>query len=714
MQAKLEGHSSRQNDQCGLLARNKSISPQLDNFLICKYTDCDKFQDYLTAGKENQGKNLRLEKEQSEVKRRRAVACFTNDEEVPLSPAMKRMYQPKCVSFYVPDQVTVKREDVKTRGLNEKRSLEDKPQHKSIQRSPSTTLERRLLNNSEAKDKGRQSFPTPLVPEEKEAEFTLKHKRKTKGQDSLMVKLNLHPFRKARIHPEEPIKENTDECPHCQHLQLPHISKKEEANKKRKRKSDHSVASLEISGNSKQIIYSAVAAGEMAGKTDENAVASISDPHSKNISAMKITEGTSSSKHSQTLSCGSRSPTFSPNGTSGMTVSITALSSNHSPNISQNAANNIPTSVNSKKEDAIETEVMPFHQNEAKEEDCSFSSSLFSLAENCGFQNSGNEDNLKPQEIVDNVVQNMNLEQLNQEQLKRQDESLTVKDEMEGHKRTGESEPLKGDLVNRASHSSGEKTPSNGHWVSLSREEDKSRVNPPVHVSSAIFNFQANEFLTNREEIKILHRDKDMEECGTKELKTAFKSENVELTKMFVPNTSVDPLGLEKELLTENEWENNKYNTLLQNTVKVTIISNKSSVPSSPETRNTHMDNNVNPEMKNNVCIVNKKNLQEVPDNQLDEGISKYKEGKMPPATCQEDSLLPQFKDVSYEEQNETSLLTCNTNKAEVSIPQPTLSTTYTDYDKESPLQMEQRKANISNNTHPSLVLFKDKKPFSI
>ncbi|XP_077784223.1 leucine-rich repeat-containing protein 53 [Podarcis muralis] len=712
-EATLGSHGWRQDDPCGSLERSKNISPQLDNFLICKYIGCDKYRNYPTEKKQNHGKNVKLDEGQSEVKSKRAGSSCMTDEEMSLSPAIKRMYQPKSVSFYVPDLTTIKRVDV-TSGLSGVRSPENKGQGKSIQGNLTPALGRRLHCDSRAKNEERKPPPTSAGPGEKLIGFIQKHKMKTKSRDSLTVKLNLHPFRKARIQPEELLpKENKEQCPSCRQAKLPHASTREDRRRRTKTKSEseYSVAAQKISECSKDIIYSRESVGKLPEENGTDAVTVISCP-SKSVSHMTIAEGTSPAKLLQAQSCTRSSSLFSPNGTSRMTVSAIAVSPNHSLSVLQNEANNIPAPVNSKElsEDITETAVLAFHQSSlmmaAQEKDHSLSQTLFIEREGLSLQNATKDDNMQFQQIAENIMQGRNPKQFQ----KQQDKSLTVEDGLEGHKKAIETESAQRNLVAVESHSFGEIPPSSRHQIPT--EKDINRFKSPVQFSSTLSKSQAAGCLTTKQ-LQMPAKTNDMEVYGTKSQhqRADFKAEsNSESTKMFIPDTLMVSAGLKEEgVQTGNEWENNKCKTFHKNVVKVTIISNTSNAPTSPETE-THLESNINLEMKNKVHMDNESDLQEAPNNQLDE----HKEGKMPPATRQEHPLLSKLKDVSYEEQTEMPSLPYKTHKAEISVSKPTLSPTSADCDKELPSQAEQSTANISKNIYPSLVLFKDKKPFSI
>ncbi|KAL8178462.1 UNVERIFIED_CONTAM: hypothetical protein K2H54_047656 [Gekko kuhli] len=558
VRAALESHRSRWNDQCESLERSKNISPQLDNFLICKYIDGDKYHNHPTEKKQNSGKNFKLEKEQSALESGGTGDCCMSDDEMPLPSAVKRPYQPKSVSFYVPNLGTAKRADVTM--------------------SSSSEVKAPKKSDSEGKDKERESSPFSACPGEKENEFNEKHKIKAKNQDSLMVKLNLHPFQKARIHPAQ---ENTEQNQSGQHRTLTescqkllHTSKKEAIKRKRKAKPELSVAPQETLDNSKKVVSSRSSVNKLPEENSNNTSKCISFP-SKNNPAIRITEGTSPASHLQD------SP--SPNGTSRMTVSVTAVSSDNS--IAQNTVTDIPTIlVSSKalKENATATSLLSFHQK-----------SLMTSTK------------------------------------------LQMPDGLTG---------------------------------------------------------------TNH-----------MEKYGPKRADENPDS-NDGLSRTFVPDALIASLVLKEESVqTGEEWAHNESKIFKKSMVKVSVLSNISSASSNPEMENMGLDRNISFEMKNDVHM-NESDMQEVPNNQSDEGSREHKDDKMPP----QPSLLSGCKVVSYGEEAESSLIPCSTNKAEVSVVKPTLSPTSDDYDKKSPLQMDQSKTSFSNNNYPSLFCYKDKKPFSI
>ncbi|KAM6455907.1 leucine-rich repeat-containing protein 53 [Liasis olivaceus] len=683
VQAALESHRS----QCEFLARSRNISPQLDNFLICKYIDCDKNQDYPKGKEQNCGKRMRLEAEQSEAKGTRSGGCCVNAADIPLSPAIKTK-KPKKVRFYTPDLATIKRANVTTSGLSEKRFPQNKQWRERIQGNQSPTWVT-SLSDSEAEIKERKSSsPLRGPPGEKENDLIQKYKINIKRPNSLTVKLNLHPFRKGKIQPKEFLhKKSLEQCSSCQPMRLLHTSKMEGKKRKRKKSSEYPMTTQERLENSKDSTNRA-AVEKVPEENGKDVEISISGSFN-NIPALNIMKASSSTKHLQTPTT---SPTFLVNRTSRMTVPIIPLSSDHSPNISPNITNNISTSLGSKKLKS-DTEVLFFHQNslqrESEEKYHCLSLASFSQADNLEFQKPTNGDYMHSQQKMENIMHTTSIDHFRDQLLKGQNENFTRKDELVGQEKVSESESLQENLSSVKSQNFVEIPPSNAHQI-ISKK-DANRLISPVHLSSTFPNSQAI-----KEGLQIIIREED--ETLTQELRSDFKTES---NNELIPNTPMDSTDLKEEgVQAGDEGDNNISNALHKNIVKVAIISNTFSIPNSSETGSLYLNRNMDPQKNHNVHMDNDHNLQKNLDNPFDEDSTEHKEGKMPLVTHQEPPLSAEFKDVNYEQRTETSLLSCSINKAEISVPMPTPSPTSIDYNEEFPLQVEQSKSNISNNTY--------------
>lgn len=677
VQAALGHHRS----QYEFLARSRNISPQLDHFLISKCIHCDKNQNCPKVMKENYGKTIKLETEQSEDKGTRSAGCHMNAANIPLSPAIKKTKKPKQVSFYTPELATTKRANVTTNGLSGKRFPQNKQWHEQTQGNQSPTWAK-LLSNSEAKIKERQPSSSHLMdpPIEKENEPIQRYKINTKSPHSLTVQLNLHLFRKGKIHPKELHHQKSLEQPsHSQPMRLLPTSLMEEEKRKRKKNSEHSTQ--ERLENGKDGISNKAAVEEVSEENGKDGEIPTSASF-HNMPALTIIKASSSTKH---LKSPTASPTFSDN------VPIISPSSGHSPNIAPNVTNNISTLLSSKKlkRGTSDAEVLSFHQHslqkESKEKRHCLSSAPFRQADGLDFQKPSNGDYMHSQQIMENKMHSVSIDHFRDQPLKGQNGNFTRKDELEGQEKVSESESVQENLSGMESQNVVEIPPSNAHQIISKKEPD--RLIPPVHLSSTLPDCQAL-----KEELQINNQEED--ETLTQQLRSDFKTES---NNELIPNIPLHSPGLKEEAAQSgDEWDNNRSNALHKNIVKVAIISNTFSIPSSSENGSLYLNRNVDPQKNHNVHTDNDHNLQKNLDNPFDEDSTKHKEGKMPLATHQEPPLLAEFKDVNYEQRTETSSLSCNINKAEISVPMPTPSPTSIDYKEEFPLQVEQSKANLS------------------
>ncbi|XP_070795473.1 leucine-rich repeat-containing protein 53 [Pituophis catenifer annectens] len=681
VQAALE----HQRSQCEVLARSRNISPQLDHFLISKCIYCDKNQNCPKVMEENRGKTIRLEAEESEDKGTRSAGCRMNAENIPLSPAIKKTKKLKQVSFYTPELATIKRANGTTNGLSGKRFPQNKQWHEQTQGNQSPTWAQ-LLSDSEAKIKERQpsSFLLMDPRREKENEPIQRYKINTKSPNSLTVQLNLHLFRKGKIQPKELHHQKSLEQPlRCQPMRLLPTSQMEEKKRKRKKNPEHSTQ--ERSEKGKNGISNKAAVEEVPEENGKDAEIPTSASF-HNMPALNIIKASSSTKH---LKPPSASPTFSVNKTSRRTVPIISPSSGHSPNIAPNVTNNIPTLLHSKKlkRGTSDAEVLSFHQNslqkESKEKHHCLSSAPFRQGDGLDFQKPSNGDYMHSQQIMENKMHSVGIDHFRDQPLKGQNRNFIRKDELEGQEKVSESESVQENLSSTESQNVMEIL--NTHQIISKKETD--RLLPPFHLSSTLPDCQAL-----KEELQINNREED--ETLTQQLRPDFKTES---NSELIPNIPLDSPGLKEEAAQSgDEWDNNKSNALHKNIVKMAIITNTFSIPSSSENGSLYLNRNMDPQKNHNVHMDNDHNLQKNLDNPFDEDSTKHKEGKTPLATHQEPPLLAEFKDVNYEQRTETSSLSCNINKAEISVPMPTPSPTSIDYKEEFPLQMEQSKANLS------------------
>ncbi|XP_074924346.1 LOW QUALITY PROTEIN: leucine-rich repeat-containing protein 53 [Chelonoidis abingdonii] len=708
----LQSHRSQHDDQCGLLERSKNISLQLHNSLICKYVNCDKFQGYTKEKKENHRENLKLEKEQTKTNRRVGEDCFMSDEEMPLSPEVKKRYISKSVSFYVPDLATVNRLDETMMDSTEVGSHK-----KNVQRNQAITLESREHSNSETRSEGgKLSSAKGDIGRKtwlRKDEANWKSKMKTKGQDFLTVKLNLHPFRKVRIHPEKsPCSEKTQQKSNHQHKEPPIESKKklsqasnkELTRKERKSNQGSSVVpqnhpgtreqkeiyskkvvsqfsdkqTLAKSKNAKsEAIITSTDAAELSEEKCNNPIVSVPQPF-KNIYDVRNSKDLTSVL-AEAVMYNSNLPPPSKETARSITPTV-CLATQNLASISQNGGKDISISLyprEVKGDDTGATESYGYQNSQMttrKEKDWDSSSALIiqtQITGNLQTKNPSSECDLELKSVMEDTVKNVN----------------------------------QGQMDNRI--------PPNINPISTETYfiPKQSSTEPPNRISSLLLYTEASEHLTRSskdgtDSTDNPHGTGNTEDDGVKIEQRENKqppNDSESLAEVLTPDTQMNSDGLAEDIpQTQNDVESEKCKLFCTSTVKVSIMSNTSSIPSSPKTRNIIPCSDINFQTNNNRHMKNVQNLQHIQNNQPDEDNNIHEEGEMPLGEHKEPSMLPELKDISFEAENEVPLIPSRINDAENSAPKVTL---YPPSANTSPLESEQSEENNSNNNHIPLLL---------
>uniref|UniRef100_A0A673UBL4 Leucine rich repeat containing 53 n=2 Tax=Suricata suricatta TaxID=37032 RepID=A0A673UBL4_SURSU len=203
----VQKHRSKYHDPCGLLKQSMPRYFQPNNSLICKYVPCDQFRDYVKEEKPNHQEHSKSKKEQIQINS--AIEKFLMNEDKMelsrLSSKIKKTYSPKRVSFCHPD-------------LLEKNSLEmsskTSPHWKQQKNQSShlTNLDLRKCGNLQEGHKEEKWLADPQILKKKRTNQT-DLKGKIKKQNS-RIKLNLHRFRKVKVHPEKSLPERQKKCKH--------------------------------------------------------------------------------------------------------------------------------------------------------------------------------------------------------------------------------------------------------------------------------------------------------------------------------------------------------------------------------------------------------------------------------------------------------------------------------------------------------------------
>lgn len=221
VQKTLQKHESKYDDPCELFKRSRPRCFQPKNSLICKYVPYDQFKDYVKEKKPHSRAHSKSKNEQIQIYS--AIEKFLMSEDnmelSGLSTNIKKTYSPRSVSFHDP-------------GLVEKNRLEMSPKtstrskHQKNQSEHLTTLNLRKGSSVRERSKGGEWLTDTQILKEKGIDQPdLKGKIR---KQNLRIKLNLHPFRKARVHPEKSLPELP---PKCEQVLL-HPNKLSKASKK--------------------------------------------------------------------------------------------------------------------------------------------------------------------------------------------------------------------------------------------------------------------------------------------------------------------------------------------------------------------------------------------------------------------------------------------------------------------------------------------------
>uniref|UniRef100_F7FKZ2 Leucine rich repeat containing 53 n=2 Tax=Callithrix jacchus TaxID=9483 RepID=F7FKZ2_CALJA len=204
VQKTVQKHRSKYDDPCRLLKQSRPKYFQPNNSLICKYVPCNQFEDYMKEKKPNCRKHSKPEKEQIQINS--AIEKFMSEDNIDLSglsTKIKKACSPKRVSFHDPDLAEINR-----LMISSKTSTPWKQQKN--QSNQQTKLDLKKCSNIGKRNKGEKWFTNSRVLKSKRI-YQSDLNRKIKGQN-LKIKLNLHPFRKVRVHPEKSLSGLPKQC----------------------------------------------------------------------------------------------------------------------------------------------------------------------------------------------------------------------------------------------------------------------------------------------------------------------------------------------------------------------------------------------------------------------------------------------------------------------------------------------------------------------
>lgn len=184
-------HRGGCNGHCGLL---KDVRPNTP--LTCKYVSWDEFQDFMKKKKPRHRVRTKSEKEQIQINR--AIEKFLRTQgrkdKSKLSAKIKKSCSTKRVKFHDPDLVGGNRLVVSAETPASRKQLE-------IESHYQTFLDLQNCTGLEEVKEPREWLPEQQVLKKKRLK-QFHQSEKGKGRN-LRIKLDLYPFGKARVHPEE-------------------------------------------------------------------------------------------------------------------------------------------------------------------------------------------------------------------------------------------------------------------------------------------------------------------------------------------------------------------------------------------------------------------------------------------------------------------------------------------------------------------------------
>ncbi|XP_036046060.1 leucine-rich repeat-containing protein 53 [Onychomys torridus] len=183
-------------DHCGLLKQNKPMDFHPNTSFTCKYVSWDEFQDYMKEKKPDHREHMKSEKEQIQINRaiKKFLRSQENKDKLKLPAKIKKAYSTKRVKVHDPDLVGENRLATSAKTPASGRQLESENHHP-------TSLDLKNCASLQEVKESREWFPEQQLLKKKRLKQS--HPSKKAKRRNLRIKLDLHPFGKARVHPEE-------------------------------------------------------------------------------------------------------------------------------------------------------------------------------------------------------------------------------------------------------------------------------------------------------------------------------------------------------------------------------------------------------------------------------------------------------------------------------------------------------------------------------
>ncbi|XP_045403694.1 leucine-rich repeat-containing protein 53 [Lemur catta] len=719
----LQKHRSKYDDPCGLLKQSRPRYLQPYNSLICKYVPCDQFQDYVTEKKPNRREQSKPEKEQIQINS--AIEKFLMSREnidlSGLSTKIKKTYSPKRVSFHDPDLV-------------EKNQLVMLPQtstHRKHQKNLSnqlTKLDLKKCSNPGERNKGQKWFTDSQILKKKRTNQS-DLKGKIKGQN-LRMKLNLHPFRKVRVHPEKALPELSKEC---KQVLLPPKKLSKTSEKKAK--------------------INLVSSADFPQQPESNHVRLTSKRlplkhapkhapyYKRNTKRAPVLSASNLSIVNQNSVEGSCHPAgHIPDGNPPTLPQPASTDTEHRHSLSRFLIEQmegatqleweVPSYLPTTRE-KTENDVLP-SQHSRGDTDQGATEPTEHMGQNLSKTSELNQFSLSPRNQTQ-LLGVYKTDTLNKEYTLDQNQALQHKVQNSSHEQFGNEEKtlmttppilhqiVENCIMDKEGNDVGKKLPETETYDSslISQTQSKNnlslrktnsipyqnRIEPPKDISISPLSSQAIWHLTKSSEKGIDSANALPRDDGTEalEINIVAKEEKNMLyesktdSSMLIQTTQRTLTGATKEK--QQTWENGKSEKHVfygSSSAVENITAKDLSITSSHETKNKILHSEIDFPINSN--IVNN-NLREVQNIQPDKDNNAHKEGAMTVETHEVLSLLPELRD-GFEAENEVPLIPSKINEAENSAPKPVLYPPSAEYANTSRLEAEQSEQNNSNNNH--------------
>nr|XP_012615825.1 leucine-rich repeat-containing protein 53 [Microcebus murinus] len=716
----LQKHRPKYDDPCGLLKQSRPRYLQPYNSLICKYVPCDQFKDYVTKKKPNGRERSKPEKEQIQINS--AIEKFLMSREnidlSGLSTKIKKTYSPKRVSFHDPDLV-------------EKNRLVTLPQtstHRKQQKNLSnqlTKLDLKKCSNPGEKNKGEKWFADSQILKKKRTNQS-DLKGKIKGQN-LRIKLNLHPFRKVRVHPEKSLPELSKECK--QVLLLP--KKLSKTSEKKAKINLVSCADFPQHPESNHVRFT-------SKRLPFKRAPKHAPYYKRNTKSAPVLRASNLSVVNRNSVEGNCHPDgHLPDGNPSTLPPSTSTDAEHthSPSWFLNEQTEGATQLEWEVPcylpptwEKTENDVLPSqHSREATDQGAT--ESIEHMGQNLSKTNELNQFSvsLKNQTQLLGVYKT---DTLHTDYTLDQNQTLQHKVQNSSHEQLGNEEKtlvttppilhqiVENCIMDKEGNDIGKKLPETETYdsslISQTRSNNLSlvkrnsipyqnRIELPKDISISPLSSQAIWHLTKSSEkendsTNALPRDDGTEaleiKIVAKEEKNILYKSNTD-SSMLIQTTQMTLKGATEEK--QQTWENGKSEKHIlygSSSAEENITAKDLSITSSHETKNKIHRSEIDLQINSNMH-----NLREVQNIQQDEDNNAHKEGAMTVEIHEVLSLLPELKD-SFEAENEVPLIPSRINEAENSAPKPVLYPPSAEYANTSRLEVEQSEQSNSNNNH--------------